>query len=55
MGLSNKKAPKGAFFIGFDLALLAQAVWTRPARSYRNVHAVREDGEHCPGSKWQAK
>jgi len=34
-------------------ALLLQSVWRRPARNNRSVHAVREDCEHCPDSKWQ--
>ncbi|EDX9484101.1 hypothetical protein GQP67_001315 [Salmonella enterica] len=39
----------------FPKASSAQPVWGRPAHSHRSVHAVREDGEHCPASKWQVR
>ncbi|EBG0573484.1 hypothetical protein GTU26_000277 [Salmonella enterica subsp. enterica] len=39
----------------FPKASSAQPVWGRPAHNHRSVHAVREDGEHCPASKWQVR
>ncbi|UNA05742.1 hypothetical protein PQA65_gp28 [Yersinia phage vB_YenM_42.18] len=30
---------------------MLQTVWTRTARRNRSVHVVREDSEHCLGSK----
>ncbi|EHL3467665.1 hypothetical protein LAN87_001264 [Salmonella enterica] len=37
-----------------DRATVAQAGYSRPARSNRSIHRVREDDEHSPGLSWQA-
>ncbi|MCX2959082.1 MAG: hypothetical protein N6V49_10070, partial [Serratia symbiotica] len=35
--------------------ILQQPVWTGTVGNNRRVQGARDEGEHCPGTKWQIK